>query len=162
MAEQADLSPISAPVDAVLLALNNAHAQELSWLEAPKLDHMVGEAFLALRSGKADALMIAFDEGADYGSENFLWFKARYPRFAYVDRIAVADHARGRGLARQIYEHLFEKARAGGHTIVVCEVNSLPPNPGSDAFHTAMGFVEVGSASVYGGERKVRYYAKTL
>jgi hypothetical protein len=32
-----------------LLALNNAHAQELSWLEPERLEHLVNEAFLARR-----------------------------------------------------------------------------------------------------------------
>lgn len=145
-----------------ILALNNEHARELSWLEMPKLRHLVGEAFLALRAGEADAFLLAFDQDADYDSVNFLWFRARYPRFTYVDRVAVAAHARGRGLARRFYDALFDKARAAGHTIVACEVNSDPPNPGSDAFHAAMGFREVGSASIYDGERSVRYFVREL
>ena len=156
------VQPITSASLPPILALNNAHARELSWLEMPKLEHLVGEAFLALRVGEADAFLLAFDQDADYDSTNFLWFKARYPRFAYVDRVAVSEQARGKGIARQFYETLFDKARAAGHTIVACEVNSDPPNPGSDAFHAAMGFAEVGTASIYGGERTVRYFVKTL
>jgi len=158
----ADLEPIGEEALPAILALNNEHARELSWLELPKLRHLVDEAFLALRAGEADAFLLAFDQDADYDSETFLWFKARYPRFAYVDRVAVANHARGRGLARAFYETLFAKARAAGHTLVACEVNSDPPNPGSDAFHAAMGFREVGSAAIYGGERTVRYFVREL
>ncbi len=158
----ADLEPIGEEALPAILALNNEHARELSWLELPKLRHLVGEAFLAIRAGKADAFLLAFDQDADYDSENFLWFRARYPHFAYVDRVAVAGHARGRGLARAFYEALFAKARAAGHTLVACEVNSDPPNPGSDAFHAAMGFREVGSAAIYGGERTVRYFVREL
>jgi hypothetical protein len=158
----ADLEPIGEEALPAILALNNEHARELSWLEMPKLQHLVGEAFLALRAGEADAFLLAFDQDANYDSENFLWFKARYPRFAYVDRVAVAPHARGRGFARAFYELLFDKARDAGHTIVTCEVNSDPPNPGSDAFHAAMGFREVGTAAIYGGERSVRYFVREL
>jgi predicted GNAT superfamily acetyltransferase len=154
--------PITRASLPAILALNNAHARELSWLEMPKLEHLVSEAFLAMRVGEADAFLLAFDQDADYGSTNFLWFKARYPRFAYVDRVAVSDKARGNGIARLFYETLFDKARAAGHTIIACEVNSDPPNPGSDAFHAAMGFAEVGSAAIYGGERTVRYFVKEL
>ena len=32
-----------------LLALNNAHAQELSWLEPERLQHLVEQAFLTRR-----------------------------------------------------------------------------------------------------------------
>ena len=54
-----------------------------------------GEAFLARRIGHADALLLAFDQDADYDSPNFLWFRSRYSRFVYVDRIVVAPAAGG-------------------------------------------------------------------
>ena len=64
-------------------------------------------------------------------------------------------------LARRLYADLFEHAVRAGHDRVVCEVNKTPPNPASDAFHAALGFVEVGTASVY-GSRTVRYLSQTL
>jgi uncharacterized protein len=108
-----------------LLALNNAHARELSWLEPERLQHLVEQAFLARRIGDLDAFLLAFDQDAQYDSPNFLWFCARYPRFVYVDRIVVASSAPG-------------------------------------AFHAALGFVEVGTASVYDGSRTVRYLSHPL
>jgi GNAT superfamily N-acetyltransferase len=89
-----------------LLALNNAHAQELSWLEAERLEYLISEAFLARRIGELDAFLLAFDQDAQYDSPNFIWFRARYPRFVYVDRIVVAPSARGRGCARRLYADL--------------------------------------------------------
>ena len=77
------------------------------------------------------------------------------------DRILVAPSARGRGCARQLYHDLFEYAAQAGHDRIVCEVNKTPPNPASDAFHAALGFVEVGNASVHGGSRTVRYLSCT-
>jgi predicted GNAT superfamily acetyltransferase len=145
-----------------LLALNNAHAQELSWLEPARLQHLIGEAFMARRIGDLDAFLLAFDQDADYDSPNFLWFRARYPRFVYVDRIVVAASARRRGCARRLYRSLFEQAARANHERVVCEVNISPPNPASDAFHVALGFVEVGSASVHEGSKTVRYLSRAL
>jgi uncharacterized protein len=145
-----------------LLALNNAHARELSWLEAERLEYLISEAFLARRIGRLDACLLAFDQDARYDSPNFVWFRARYPRFVYVDRIVVAPSARGRGCARRLYDDLFEHAIRAGHDRIVCEVNKTPPNPASDAFHAALGFVEVGTASVHGGSRTVRYLSQTL
>jgi predicted GNAT superfamily acetyltransferase len=145
-----------------LLALNNEHARELSWLEPERLQHLVGQAFLARRIGSLDAFLLAFDQGAHYDSPNFLWFRSRYPRFVYVDRIVVASSARGRGHARRLYDDLFKHALAAGHERIVCEVNSQPPNPASDAFHAALGFVEVGAAKVYDGNRTVRYLSCAL
>jgi hypothetical protein len=150
------------PLGRTLLALNNAHARELSWLEPARLEYLLSEAFLARRIGELDAFLLAFDQDARYDSPNFIWFRARYPRFVYVDRIVVASSARGRGCARRLYDDLFEHAVRAGHDRIVCEVNQNPPNPASDAFHAALGFVEVGTASVYDGGRTVRYLSHTL
>ena len=150
------------PLADALLSLNNSHAVALSWLEPDRIVHLVAEAFLALRIGEAEALLVAFDQGADYDSPNFLWFRQKYARFVYVDRVVVAGAARGRGHARRLYEALFEKAFAAGHEQVVCEVNSDPPNPESDAFHARLGFEEVGAAQILGGKKTVRYLARSL
>jgi predicted GNAT superfamily acetyltransferase len=124
------------------------------------LQHLVGQAFLARRIGNLDAFLLAFDQDADYDSPNFLWFRSRYPRFVYVDRIVVAASARGRGCARGLYRDLFEHAARAGHQRVVCEVNISPPNPASDAFHATLGFAEVGGASVHEDSKTVRYFAR--
>ena len=145
-----------------LLALNTAHEVELSPLTAPRLRQLVAAAFAAWRIGEAEAFLIAFDQNADYDSANFVWFRERYARFVYVDRVAVAAEARGRGHARRLYERLFDLAREAGHDIIVCEVNSSPPNPGSDAFHRALGFMEVGSGPVAGTAKTVRYLLRRL
>jgi predicted GNAT superfamily acetyltransferase len=159
--EAAEISPGSA-LGNKLLALNNSHARELSWLEPERLDHLVREAFYARRIGDLDAFLIAFDQDARYDSPNFLWFRQRYPRFVYVDRIVTAASARGRGYAQQLSFDLFEQAARAGHERVACEINLSPPNPGSDAFHAALGFAEVGSAAIHGGAKTVRYLARAL
>jgi hypothetical protein len=144
-----------------LLALNNRNAVETSWLEPDRFAHMVTSAFAALHVPEARALLLTFDRDADYDSPNFLWFRDRFARFVYVDRIVVAQEARGLGLARQLYGQLFDLALAAGHDLVTCEVNSAPPNPGSDAFHAAMGFVEAGGADLASG-KSVRYLTRPL
>ena len=143
-----------------VLSLNNAFEPEVGALTETRLRHLLNEAFYARRIGVYDAMLIAFDETADYDSPNFLWFKARYPRFAYVDRIAVAEHARRQGLAAHLYRDLFAQARSAGHDVALCEVNIDPPNPISDAFHASFGFTEVGRGAANG--KLVRYLSKTL
>jgi len=156
------ISPITRGIEPAVLALNNKHAAELSWLEPQRLSFLIGEAFYARRIGNLEAFLLAFNEAADYDSPNYLWFRSRYRRFVYVDRIAVAASARGRGHARRLYHDLFDIAARNGHDIVVCEVNSDPPNPASDAFHAALGFSEVGHASIHGGAKSVRYFARPI
>jgi predicted GNAT superfamily acetyltransferase len=145
-----------------VLALNNEHARELSWLGTDRLVELTGQAFLARRIGSVNAFLLAFDQNASYDSPNFLWFRARYPRFVYVDRIVVAPSARGRGHARRLYDDLFQHALRAGHQRVVCEVNREPPSPASDAFHAALGFNEVGLATIHGGSKTVRYLSRLL
>jgi uncharacterized protein len=60
-----------------------------------------------------------------------------------------------------LYRDLFDEA-AAGHTRVVCEVNARPPNPESDAFHAALGFTEVGSASIHNNSKTVRHLSRAL
>ena len=145
-----------------LLALNNEHAAELSLLTEESLARWVSVSFLAMRAEAHPAFLLAFDQDAPYDSPNFLWFQQRMPHFVYVDRIVVGASARGLGLARTLYEDLFIKAKAAGHDRIVCEVNSDPPNPGSDAFHAALGFVVVGEAYVEARGKSVRYLQRNL
>jgi predicted GNAT superfamily acetyltransferase len=145
-----------------LLELNNAHAVELSRLEPSGMAELIDRAFLAMSLPNGSALLIAFDQDADYASPNFLWFRERYDRFVYIDRVVVSPIARGRGYARQLYEALFLRARAAGYDCVVCEINIDPPNPVSDAFHERLNFVEVGVATIHGGAKSVRYMSRRL
>ncbi len=149
------------PANSPLLELNNAESEALTRLSASDLQQLLSQAFLALAVGDADAFLIALDQRADYGSPNFHWFRDRFARFVYVDRVSVARHARGRGLGRSLYESLIARARAAGHDQIVSEVNSDPPNSASDAFHTALGFSVIGAAKLTNG-KSVRYYARRL
>ncbi len=156
------IEPVSAAYEPAVLALNNEHAAELSWLEPERLSFLLGQAFHARRIGALEAFIMTFDQDADYDSPNFLWFRGLYPRFVYIDRVVVAATARGRGHARRLYDDLFDHAERAGHTLVTCEVNSQPPNPASDAFHAALGFREVGDAVIHGGEKSVRYFTRDI
>lgn len=153
---------ISDDLNPRILALNNDHATELSWLSAARLKVLLKEAFYARQVGDGDAFLLAFDQGAAYDSPNFLWFRERYPRFVYVDRVVVSPPKRARGYARDLYVDLFAEARRKGHTLITCEVNSHPPNPASDVFHAAMEFTEVGRAAIHQGSKTVRYLARVL
>ncbi len=147
---------------AFLVSLNNAHAVELSWLDGDGMASLVRRSFRARKAGGGAGFLLAFDQNADYGSPNFRWFRERYERFVYVDRVVVDPAARGRGLARALYEDLFAAAAAAGHALVTCEVNLVPANPASDAFHARLGFAEVGRAELAGSGKRVRYLTRPL
>jgi predicted GNAT superfamily acetyltransferase len=54
------------------------------------------------------------------------------------------------------------RAKELGHDCIVCEVNLQPPNPGSDRFHSAQGFREIGRATIDSGTKTVRYLLRRL
>lgn len=143
-----------------LRALNNAHARETSYLEPADWDHLCGAAFWAYAIPDL-GFVIALDQTAHYDSPNYLWFRDRYPRFVYVDRIVVSPDARGTGTGKALYTGLFEAARAAGHDRVACEVNQNPPNPGSDAFHAALGFRMLARRAL-SAEKEVAYLVRDL
>ncbi|WP_305805042.1 GNAT family N-acetyltransferase [Stenotrophomonas sp. YIM B06876] len=146
---------------AALLALNNAHATELSWQSPEAFSRLLAQACFARTAGEAEALLIALDQTADYDNPNFAWLAARYPRFVYIDRIVVAEALHGRGLARGLYAALIRFAAAHGHTHLVCEINLDPPNPASLALHVALGFSAVGQATLDNG-KTVAYFHRPL
>jgi hypothetical protein len=147
---------------APFLALNNAHAVELSFATPERFDQLLARAAYARGSLQPLGFLLAFDEMAGIDSENYRWFADRHARFLYVDRIVVASEARRSGLARRLYQDCFEYARMAGQTIVGCEINADPPNPASDALHTGLGFETVGHATLVARGKSVRYVAKTL
>ncbi len=148
---------------ATMLPLNNAHAKETSALDDASFAALLEMAFYARGIDRgATAFLIALDHQASYGSPNFIWFKSARESFVYIDRIIVSSSARGRGIARLLYEDLFAAARKAGHDRVVCEVNIDPPNLVSEAFHATMGFKRVGEATIHDGTKTVRYLETTL
>jgi predicted GNAT superfamily acetyltransferase len=148
--------------EASVLALNAAHERETSPLDLDALRRLVGQAFhVGLREGGRGGFLIALTEEAAYDNDNFAWFKARYPRFVYVDRVIVAPASRGGGLARGLYEDLFGVAAASGRDVIACEINLEPPNPASDGFHRALGFSEAGRVCLPSG-KLLRMLVRTL
>ena len=153
-----------ADLDAVL-ALNQASLPHLGELTSEKLARLVeiASCFLVVeRDATLAGFVLAMTPEAPYESINFGWFKARYPSFVYVDRIAVARWAARSGLGNALYREVVAHAQAMGAPIVACEINTRPPNPLSVAFHDHHGFVEVGSQDTEGGAKTVSLRVKHL
>lgn len=171
MAETAEYTTtISDDNLAVIHKLNNDHATELSYLTNESMTELLRTSFLALiatlpveNARVPCALLVAFsNSNSSYTSPNFLWFKERYDKFIYVDRVVVDEKARGKGIAKKMYEILFQKALVEGHTVIGCEVNIDPPNPVSDIFHDKQGFKTVGEKRLEERGKSVRYLIKSL
>jgi predicted GNAT superfamily acetyltransferase len=140
-----------------LLRVNNASARETSLLSSEKFGQMIASARVATFIGPQAAFLLAFEQIDDYDGSHFHWFRSRFDKFLYIDRVIVAEDCRRHGYGATLYADLFARAAALGHTTVVCEVNFQPPNPVSDKFHRAHGFEEVGRATIDDGAKTVRY-----
>jgi predicted GNAT superfamily acetyltransferase len=130
------------PADhAAVLALNQASVLELSPLDDQRLRYILTLAHRGLlieRDGETLAFAIAIAPGADYDSRNYVRLGELFERFLYLDRIAVAGHARRQGLGATLYDAIEDAARAFGR--MVLDVNVSPPNEPSLAFHAARGY----------------------
>jgi len=134
-----------------ILALNEASVSFLSPLSPQRLTELHALAALhrvAEHEGVVVGFLLAFREVADYDSPNYRWFKERYPRFLYVDRVVVAGTARGHGVGTLLYRDMFEFAAASAVGLVTCEFDIDPPNPASERFHASFGFREAGRQRV--------------
>ena len=156
-----DVRPVEVRDLGWISALNKSLEVELSALTEPELVCLVDAAFYARAVNANDGFLLAFDQSASYSSPNFRWFENRYPRFVYIDRVAVAAHARGRGIGAALYDDLLNATKAISGDRLVCEVNIDPPNPVSDAFHTNLGFAEVGRAHLK-NQKYVRYLVRSI
>jgi len=63
-------------------------------------------------------------------------------RFSTEVSAYIAEGHRGRGIARQLYERLFERLAARGYCNALAGI--ALPNDASIAFHTSLGFARVG------------------
>lgn len=141
-----------------VLALNRESEHFLSPLDAARLALLARQAaahWVIESDGVVAAFLLAFREGAAYDSPNYRWFAQRYPRFLYIDRVVVADAAKGQGLGKALYQVAFSHAEANGVPMLACEFDLEPPNPVSAGFHARMGFREVGQQRVAGGSKVV-------
>jgi predicted GNAT superfamily acetyltransferase len=135
------LRDVTADDHAALLSLNQASVRELSPLDGRRLRYILALAERSLlieHDGEPLAFAIAIAPGADYDSRNYARVSELLHRFLYLDRIAVAEHARRQGLGAMLYDAMEDAARAFGR--MACDVNVRPPNEPSLAFHAARGY----------------------
>ena len=86
---------------------------------------------------------ICFREGTTYWSENYKYFAQGLKSFLYIDRIAIDQNYRRKGLGKSMYKDIFSNA-SHENLRVTAEVNTKPMNQISLDFHNHMGFEQIG------------------
>jgi predicted GNAT superfamily acetyltransferase len=146
-----------------VLELNQASVQELSALDEERLEYILALAHRSLVVASDDggvlAFAVAIAPGTDYDSLNYTTLGEMFESFLYLDRIAVADSARRKGLGAALYDAMEAAAAPFGR--MVCDVNIEPRNDASLAFHAARGYREVGELA-HGDVKTVALMSKEL
>src|SRR5262245_12059084 len=92
-----------------VLRLNNAappHVNALTDEQFQWLATHVDYFRVAEHGGKISGFVMAIRDGTGYWSANYAWFRDRYDRFIYLDRVVVSPDARRLGLGRALYADL--------------------------------------------------------
>ena len=129
-----------------VLALNDRNVEVTAPMDKERLEMMRGYADrvdVLEHDGAFAGFVITFPSGTAYDAEKYRWFSERFETFCYLDRIVLHESVRRRGFGSFVYDEVeADAARRFGRLLL--EVNVLPPNEASLAFHTGRGFAEVG------------------
>ncbi len=139
------LRPLRDTDVADVLTLNQANVSALSPLDETKLHALRadGDRFDVLDvDGAFAGFVVTFAPGAAYDSPYYRWFSQRHQRFYYLDRIVLHEGFRRRGLGGVVYDEIERVAAPYGRLCL--EVNLVPRNDASLAFHGGRGYGEVG------------------
>ena len=135
-----------------VLEINNANTPGVSELTLSELETDIKNCLHALaidnEHGEVCAFCITFAPDAPDAGVNHQWFADRFESFVYLDRIAIDPTYQNLGLGALLYQSVEKQMIASAqHSLLCCEVNLEPPNPGSLRFHHRIGFTEVGQHS---------------
>ena len=149
-----------------VLEINNANTPGVSELTMSELETDITNCLHALaidnEHGEVCAFCITFAPDAPDAGANHRWFAERYKSFVYLDRIAIDSKNKNRGLGALLYQTVEQRMLdSAEHSLLCCEVNLEPPNPGSLRFHQRIGFTEVGQRGD-GNAYRVVLLARTL
>ena len=139
-----------------ILEINEANVPNVGSVDLDRLAFLVEESELALVAEVDRAtgttvvgFCLVLGRGSNYESVNYRWFMDRFDDAWYLDRVAFDADAQGTGLGTAMYGHVdreIEARRSAGAHVdrLTLEVNVVPPNEQSLAFHARRGFLEIG------------------
>ena len=148
-----------------ILDINVTEEEKTSQIDLARiaqLDRWADYHRVAVVDDEIIGFLLVMSEASDYDGDNFRWFVERYDRFLYVDRIVIDQAYAGQGVGSALYGDLIEFAATQGCPALCCEINVLPPNPVSHAFHARFGFKEVGRSAETGASKVVSYQLAAL
>lgn len=111
-------------------------------------------------SQKICGFLLVLPSGLEYDSLNYKWFSSRYEKFAYIDRIAISEKWRNKGMGKSLYTDLEKTLK--DYKLIACEFNVIPPNQVSKQFHESLNYENVGFQLTENGTKKVSLMTKKI
>ena len=130
-----------------ILAINQANIPEVGNIDSiNRLNSLIdwSSHLIVVREEEIAGFIILMRENQSYDSLNYEFFNSQGYPFLYIDRIAIKEEHRRKGLGQMIYSKTIQIAKEFNLPIC-CEVNTLPKNEPSLAFHDSFGFEDVGT-----------------
>lgn len=140
------LRPVADTEVAEVLALNEAEVVNLAPMDEVRFRELysLADRFDVVEvDGAFAGFVVTFTSGVGYDSENYRWFSDQLEGpFYYLDRVVLVEQVRRRGVAGFVYDEIESVASAHGR--LALEVNLVPENLASLAFHRGREYAEVG------------------
>ena len=128
-----------------VLQSNNINKPQVGFLKNDRLELLINQANylkVAKFNGELAGFLLCLPENKDYDSLNYQWVSKRYLNFVYIDRISVLPKFQNENIGSALYNDLIYFSALEGYDTILCEVNIMPPNPGSIRFHKRFDFKE--------------------
>tara|TARA_B100000925_G_scaffold104707_1_gene77223 strand:- start:237 stop:749 length:513 start_codon:yes stop_codon:yes gene_type:complete len=131
-----------------VLDSNNINKPQVGFLKDKRLQLLINQANyckVAKFKGEFAGFLLCLPENKEYDSLNYQWVSKRYSNFVYIDRISVLPKFQNEKIGSALYTDLIYFSALEDYNSILCEVNIMPPNPGSIRFHKRFDFEECGS-----------------
>ncbi len=131
-----------------VLESNNINKPQVGFLKDGRLELLINQANyfkVAMFNNELAGFLLCLPQDKKYDSLNYQWVTKRFSNFVYIDRISILPKFQNKKIGSALYTDLIFFSTLEGYDTVLCEVNIMPPNPGSIRFHKKFDFEECGS-----------------
>ena len=152
-----DLSEIFQINEASIPAVNTVSIDEFKWFLSKKTYFKCAED----EERNICGFLLVLPPGLDYESLNYKWFSGQYSNFAYIDRIAIDESSKRKGIGSSLYTDL-ESTMKDKYDLIACEFNIKPLNETSKKFHEKLDYKNVGYQYTENDTKQVSLMIKKL
>ena len=152
-----DLEAIQLINEDAIPAVNTVSRDEFLWFLEKSLYFKVS----VNEEKQVCGFLLVLPTGVKYESLNYKWFSKNFKDFAYIDRIAIKDEFRGKGIGKSLYLDL-EQCVKKNIKRIACEFNIKPKNLISKNFHEGLNYKRVGTQLTEKNTKEVSLMIKEI